>query len=68
MHYVKLIDMTSGLGHMDVNRISGYLPGKLVFHLMQVGWKWRMKILKYILSICMGGWAPSAGCLGAIDR
>jgi hypothetical protein len=36
LHYVKLIDMTSGRGHMDINRISGYLPGKLVFYLMQV--------------------------------
>lgn len=34
-HYVKLIDMTSGAGHMDVNRISGYIPGKLVSYLMQ---------------------------------
>ena len=36
MHYVKLIDMVTGRGHMDVNRISGYIPGKMVFYLMQV--------------------------------
>lgn len=35
MHYIKLIDMVTGRGHMDVNRISGYLPGKIVFFLMQ---------------------------------
>ena len=29
----------TGRGHMDINRISGYIPGKLVFFLMQVrGW------------------------------
>ena len=26
----------TGRGHMDVNRISGYIPGKIVFFLMQV--------------------------------
>lgn len=36
MHYVKLIDMVTGRGHMDVNRISGYIPGKMVFFLMQI--------------------------------
>ncbi|GIL48145.1 hypothetical protein Vafri_4830 [Volvox africanus] len=36
LHYIKLIDMVTGRGHMDVNRISGYLPGKIVFFLMQV--------------------------------
>jgi 6-phosphofructo-2-kinase/fructose-2,6-biphosphatase len=36
MHYVKLIDMVTGRGHMDVNRISGYIPGKMVFYLMQI--------------------------------
>ena len=36
LHYVKLIDMVTGRGHMDVNRISGYIPGKMVFFLMQV--------------------------------
>lgn len=36
MHYVKLINMVTGRGHMDVNRISGYIPGKMVFYLMQV--------------------------------
>ncbi|KAG2485295.1 hypothetical protein HYH03_015969 [Edaphochlamys debaryana] len=36
IHYIKLIDMVTGRGHMDVNRISGYLPGKIVFFLMQV--------------------------------
>jgi hypothetical protein len=28
----------TGRGHIDINRISGYLPGKIVFYLMQVGW------------------------------
>ena len=28
--------MVTGRGHMDVNRISGYIPGKMVFFLMQV--------------------------------
>ena len=28
--------MRTGRGYMDVNRISGYLPGKMVFFLMQV--------------------------------
>eukprot|EP01023_Acetabularia_acetabulum_P028978 TRINITY_DN2736_c0_g2_i1.p1 TRINITY_DN2736_c0_g2~~TRINITY_DN2736_c0_g2_i1.p1 ORF type:complete len:323 (-),score=34.71 TRINITY_DN2736_c0_g2_i1:42-1010(-) len=36
IHYIKLIDMVTGRGHMDVNRISGYLPSKIVFFLMQV--------------------------------
>lgn len=36
LHYVKLIDMVTGRGHMDVNRISGYIPGKMVFFLMQI--------------------------------
>jgi hypothetical protein len=36
LHYIKLIDMVTGRGYMDVNRISGYLPGKMVFFLMQV--------------------------------
>lgn len=27
----------TGAGHIDVNRISGYIPGKIVFFLMQVG-------------------------------
>ena len=29
-------DRVTGRGHMDVNRISGYIPGKIVFFLMQV--------------------------------
>ncbi|EFJ46141.1 hypothetical protein VOLCADRAFT_105711 [Volvox carteri f. nagariensis] len=36
LHYIKLIDMVTGRGHMDINRISGYLPGKIVFFLMQI--------------------------------
>ena len=36
LHYIKLIDMVTGRGYMDVNRISGYIPGKIVFFLMQV--------------------------------
>lgn len=27
----------TGRGHIDINRISGYLSGKIVFYLMQVG-------------------------------
>jgi hypothetical protein len=30
-HYIKLIDMVTGRGHMDVNRISGYIPGERFF-------------------------------------
>ncbi|GLI68462.1 hypothetical protein VaNZ11_012887 [Volvox africanus] len=36
LHYIKLIDMVTGRGYMDINRISGYLPGKIVFFLMQI--------------------------------
>lgn len=35
-HYIKLIDMVTGRGHLDVNRISGYISGKIVFFLMQI--------------------------------
>jgi hypothetical protein len=37
MHYIKLTDMVTGRGHLDINRISGYLPGKIVGFLLQVG-------------------------------
>jgi len=30
----------TGRGHIDINRISGYLPGKIVFYLMQVSYFW----------------------------
>jgi len=36
MHYIKLTDMVTGRGHLDINRISGYLPGKIVGLLLQV--------------------------------
>eukprot|EP00200_Dunaliella_tertiolecta_P015444 CAMPEP_0202422814 /NCGR_PEP_ID=MMETSP1128-20130828/51054_1 /ASSEMBLY_ACC=CAM_ASM_000463 /TAXON_ID=3047 /ORGANISM="Dunaliella tertiolecta, Strain CCMP1320" /LENGTH=624 /DNA_ID=CAMNT_0049030891 /DNA_START=25 /DNA_END=1900 /DNA_ORIENTATION=- len=36
LHYIKLIDMITGRAHLDINRISGYIPGKMVFYLMQV--------------------------------
>eukprot|EP00210_Caulerpa_lentillifera_P001990 g1908.t1 len=36
LHYIKLIDMVTGRGYLDVNRISGYLGGKIVFFLMQI--------------------------------
>mmetsp|Transcript_33362 Transcript_33362/g.94519 ORF Transcript_33362/g.94519 Transcript_33362/m.94519 type:complete len:475 (-) Transcript_33362:36-1460(-) len=36
IHYIKMINMVTGRGHMDINRISGYIPGKIVFYLMQV--------------------------------
>eukprot|EP00850_Spirogloea_muscicola_P020597 SM000221S06935 [mRNA] locus=s221:68947:74861:+ [translate_table: standard] len=32
--YIKLIDMVSGNGQMQVNNISGYLPGRIVFFLV----------------------------------
>lgn len=35
-HFIKLIDMVTGRGYLDINRISGYIPGKLVFYLMQI--------------------------------
>jgi 6-phosphofructo-2-kinase/fructose-2,6-biphosphatase len=35
MFLVKPCRVT-GRGHIDINRISGYLPGKIVFFLMQV--------------------------------
>ncbi len=35
-------------GQMDVNRIAGYLPGKIVFFLMQVG----MPLLRGCVSCC----------------
>lgn len=31
-----LVCRVTGKGYMDVNRISGYIPGKMVFFLMQV--------------------------------
>jgi hypothetical protein len=40
IHYIKLTDTTTGAGHIDLNRISGYLPGKIVVLLMNVG-GWR---------------------------
>ncbi|GBF90835.1 6-phosphofructo-2-kinase fructose-2,6-bisphosphatase [Raphidocelis subcapitata] len=36
LHYIKLTDTTTGLGHIDLNRISGYLAGKMVVLLMNV--------------------------------
>ena len=46
MHLLKLrvgalltvawVCRVTGRGYMDVNRISGYIPGKMVFFLMQV--------------------------------
>ena len=36
MHFIQLVNMVTGRGHMDINRISGYIPGKIVFFLMQV--------------------------------
>ena len=32
-----ILRRVTGRGYMDVNRISGYIPGKMVFYLMQVG-------------------------------
>jgi 6-phosphofructo-2-kinase / fructose-2,6-biphosphatase 3 len=36
LHYIKLINMVTGRGQMILNRISGYIAGKLVFFLMQI--------------------------------
>lgn len=36
IHFIQLVNMVTGRGYMDVNRISGYIPGKIVFFLMQV--------------------------------
>lgn len=54
-HYIKLIDMVTGRGNMDVNRISGYIPGKLVFFLMQV-------------RVGRGVRAPPGSCLEACNE
>jgi 6-phosphofructo-2-kinase len=35
IHFIQLNNMVTGRGYMDINRISGYLPGKIVFFLMQ---------------------------------
>jgi 6-phosphofructo-2-kinase / fructose-2,6-biphosphatase 3 len=35
VHFIQLNNMVTGRGYMDINRISGYLPGKIVFFLMQ---------------------------------
>ena len=35
IHFIQLVNMVTGRGYMDINRISGYLPGKIVFFLMQ---------------------------------
>ncbi|KAK3266881.1 hypothetical protein CYMTET_24527, partial [Cymbomonas tetramitiformis] len=32
--YIKLIDIASGSGHMQINRIQGYLPGRIVSFLV----------------------------------
>ncbi|KAG1672615.1 hypothetical protein FOA52_002095 [Chlamydomonas sp. UWO 241] len=55
VHYIKLIDMVTGRGYMDVNRISGYIPGKIVFFLMQIC-KAGMAQLR---NICKAGMAQS---------
>ncbi|CAG9464718.1 unnamed protein product [Pedinophyceae sp. YPF-701] len=36
IHYIKLVDMVTGRGQIVINRISGYIPGKIVFFLMQI--------------------------------
>jgi 6-phosphofructo-2-kinase len=36
VHFIQLVDIITGRGHIDINRISGYIPGKIVFFLMQV--------------------------------
>ena len=36
VHFIQLVNIITGRGHIDINRISGYIPGKIVFFLMQV--------------------------------
>ena len=36
LHFIQLVNIITGRGHIDINRISGYIPGKIVFFLMQV--------------------------------
>lgn len=36
IHLAARLTRVTGRGHIDINRISGYLPGKIVFFLMQV--------------------------------
>lgn len=36
IHFIQLVNMVTGRGYMDINRISGYIPGKIVSFLMQV--------------------------------
>ena len=35
IHFIQLVNIVTGRGYMDINRISGYIPGKIVFFLMQ---------------------------------
>ena len=35
VHFIQLVNIITGRGHIDINRISGYIPGKIVFFLMQ---------------------------------
>ena len=39
-----LLRRVTGKGYMDVNRISGYIPGKIVFFLMQVCFHERRRV------------------------
>ncbi len=40
-HFIKLTDMPTGRSNIDINRVSGYLQGRLVFFLMQVRTQWQ---------------------------
>lgn len=57
-HHTHPSPHPSGRGYMDVNRISGYLPGKMVFFLMQARSTWRGGACGCVLA--RGGWACTA--------
>lgn len=68
LHYIKLTDIITGRGYLDINRISGYIPGKLVSFLMQAcsaGLKFTRKIWLTRPAECesnrnsvLSGWDP----------
>ena len=49
----------TGKGYMDVNRISGYIPGKMVFFLMQVSLGWSPHVLLACVILFHSGSCPS---------
>ena len=53
----------TGRGYMDVNRISGYIPGKMVFFLMQVGSKGpRVAAVCGAFAMCAGTSREASSC------